>query len=417
MSGVVFRNAVLVDATVNEARQGFDVLVEGDRIKEISDTPIAFSGEGFREIDLNGKTLMPGLIDAHVHVKASELDISKLMTKPVSYLFAETAEIMKAMLMRGFTTVRDAAGADRGLADAVDDGLLVGPRLRVCGLALSQTGGHSDGRPVTMMSQAGQVLQQHNLMQQLGRIADGVDECRRAARDELRKGAHHVKIMAGGGVASPSDPIENTQYSFDELVAICEEAAAWQTYTMAHTYTPASISMAVRAGVRTVEHCNLIDKETAELVAEKGAYHVPTNITYHALNKHGREFGFPEVSIAKLKAIVDAGLGALDVSNTAGVKIGFGTDLLGPCHRYQSDEFSLSAEVLGNFGAIKTSLQTAAEIMYLEDEIGRLSPGYKADLIVINGNPLADIGCLEDDGKYIELVMKDGRIFKDRIAV
>ena len=415
MAGVLFRNATLVDASASEAREGFDLLVRGDRIEEISDRPIKTSDETVREIDLAGLTLMPGLIDAHVHVKASELDIAKLMTKPVSYLFAETAQIMKAMLMRGFTTVRDAAGADRGLADAVDHGLLVGPRLRVPGLALSQTGGHSDIRPVTVMSQSDNV-QQHNLMQQLGRIADGVDECRRAARDELRKGAHHVKIMAGGGVASPSDPIENTQYSMAEMTAICEEAAAWQTYVMAHTYTPAAISMAVRAGVRTVEHCNLIDRETAELLVERSAYHVPTNITYHALNKHGREFGFPEVSIGKLKAIVDAGLGALELTHKAGAKIGFGTDLLGPCHRYQSDEFRLSAEVLGNLGALKTSLETAAEIMFLDDQIGRLKPGYLADLIVVNGNPLDDIGCLADDGINVELVMKAGEIFKDRLA-
>ncbi len=413
MSGVLFRNATIVDATVNEAREGFDVLVEGDRIKDVSDKSITVSGEGWRQIDAKGLTLMPGLIDAHVHVKASELDLTKLMTKPVSYLFAETAKIMEGMLLRGFTTVRDAAGADRGLADAVDHGLLAGPRLRVCGLALSQTGGHSDVRPVTVMSQASQV-EYHNLSQQLGRIADGVDECRRAARDELRKGAHQVKIMAGGGVASPSDPIENTQYSFEEMVAICEEATAWNTYVMAHTYTPASISMAVRAGVRTVEHCNLIDRETAELVAQKGAYHVPTNITYYALNKHGREFGFPEVSIAKLKNIVDAGLGALELTHKAGGKIGFGTDLLGACHRYQSDEFSLSAEVLGNFGALRTSLETAAEIMKLENTIGRVKPGYAADLILVQGNPLEDIGCLENDGARIPFVMKGGRIWKNR---
>ena len=242
-----------------------------------------------------------------------------------------------------------------------------------------------------------------------------MDECRRAARDELRKGAHHVKIMAGGGVSSPSDPIGNTQYSMDELTAICQETAAWQTYAMAHTYTPAAISMAVRAGVRTVEHCNLIDAETAALVAEKGAYHVPTNITYYALNRHGREFGFPEVSIEKLKAIVDAGLRAVEITRDAGVRIGFGTDLLGPCHRYQANEFSLSAEVLGNHGAIKASLETSAEIMYLENEIGRLEPGYRADLIVVDGNPLRDIGVLENDGEHIPFVMKDGRIFKDRL--
>ncbi len=411
MSGFIFRNATLVDANDPSAREGFDVIVEGDRIKETSANSVT-SIPGFHELDLRGATLMPGLIDAHVHVKATDLDLSKLMSKPVSYLYAQTAQIMKGMLMRGFTTVRDAAGADRGLAQAVDEGLLDGPRLRVCGLALSQTGGHSDVRPVTVMSQASQI-EQHNLVQQLGRIADGVDECRRAARDELRKGAHHVKIMAGGGVSSPSDPIENTQYSMEEMTAICEEAAAWQTYAMAHTYTPQAISMAVRAGVRTVEHCNLIDAETAALVAEKGAYHVPTNITYWALNKHGKEFGFPDVSIEKLQVIVDAGLKAMELTKQAGVKIGFGTDLLGPCHKYQANEFSLSAEVLGNFGAITSSLKTSAEIMYMENEIGCIAPGYKADLIVVDGKPLDDIGCLENDGKQIPFVMKDGKIFKD----
>ena len=411
MSGVVFRNATLVDATREEPREGFAVVVEGDRIREVSDSHPG-TPESFREIDLGGATLMPGLIDAHVHVKATDLDLSKLMVKPASYLYAQTAAIMKGMLYRGFTTVRDAAGADKGLADAVDENLFAGPRLRVCGLALSQTGGHSDLRPVSVMSQASDV-ERHNQIQQLGRIADGVDECRRAARDELRKGAHHIKIMAGGGVSSPFDPIENTQYSMEELTAICAEAKAWQTYAMAHTYTPEAISMSVRAGVRTVEHCNLIDAETAKLVAEKGAYHVPTNITYWALNKHGKEFGFPDIAIEKLKVIVEAGLGALEKTRDAGVKIGFGTDLLGPCHHYQANEFSLSAEVLGTHGAIKTSLETAAEIMYLENEIGRIEAGYKADLIVVDGNPLEDIGCLEHDGAKIPLVMKDGYIFKD----
>ena len=410
MAQVLFRNATLVDATSTEAREGYDVLVEGDRIKEVSDTPI--TAIGAREIDLKGGTLMPGLIDAHVHVKATDLDLSKLMTKPVSYLYAQTAQIMRAMLHRGFTTVRDAAGADKGLADAVDENLLEGPRLRVCGLALSQTGGHSDIRPPTAMSDPSQV-ERHNMTQQLGRIADGVDECRRAARDELRKGAHHVKIMAGGGVSSPTDPIENTQYSMDELVAICQEAEAWNTYTMAHTYTPRAIQMCVEAGVRTCEHCNLIDAETAALMAERDAYHVPTNITYWALNKHGKEYGFPQVSIDKLQVIVDAGLGAMEISKAAEVKIGFGTDLLGPCHHYQANEFSLSAEVLGNHGAIKASLETSAEIMYLEDEIGKIEAGFKADLIVVEGNPLDDIGCLENDGEKIPFVMKDGIIFKD----
>ena len=185
MTTIIFCNAMMQDARSEEPREGSLVVEEG-RIREISDG--ATSAAGAREIDLKGKTLMPGLIDAHVHVKATSLDLSKLMTTPVSYLMGQTHAIMKAMLMRGFTTVRDAAGADRGLADAVDHGLYIGPRLRVCGLALSQTGGHSDMRPPTVMSYPSDI-ERHNHLQQLGRIADGVDECRRAARDELRKGA------------------------------------------------------------------------------------------------------------------------------------------------------------------------------------------------------------------------------------
>ena len=403
----LFTNAMMLDARSDEPVEGA-LLVEDGRIKEFGP---GLASANANTIDLKGKTLMPGLIDAHVHVKATSLDFKVLEVTPVSYLMGQTHAIMKAMLMRGFTTVRDAAGADRGLADAVDHGLYTGPRLRVCGLALSQTGGHSDLRPVTVMSQA-QSNEILNLRQHFGRIADGVDECRRAARDELRKGAHHVKIMAGGGVSSPSDPIENTQYSMDELIAINQEAAAWQTYTMAHTYTPEAIAMSVNAGVRTCEHCNLIDKPTAALMAEKGAYHVPTNITYYALNKHGAEWGFPQVSIDKLGMIVDVGLEAVEITKAAGVKIGFGTDLLGPCHHYQANEFGLAAEVLGNKGALHASLEVNPEIMRMED-VGRLESGYLGDLIVVDGNPLEDITCLHDDGAKIPLVMKEGEIFKN----
>jgi len=175
MAATLFQNATLVDTQADEAHEDGHLLVEDARIKEISHKPIKISGDNVQILDLAGKTLMPGLIDAHVHVKAANLDLSLLARKPSSYVFAETARIMEAMLMRGFTTVRDAAGADRGLADAVDHGLLTGPRLRVCGLALSQTGGHSDTRPVTAMSEPGDV-EAYNRIQHFGRIADGVAE-------------------------------------------------------------------------------------------------------------------------------------------------------------------------------------------------------------------------------------------------
>ena len=177
-------------------------------------------------------------------MKATEVNVGKLSEYPITYLTAGAGKLMKEMLMRGFTTVRDTGGADRGLANAVEDGLLIGPRLFVSGLSLTQTGGHGDFRPLTVSAHPITCACQLST-QPLGRIADGVDECRRAARDELRKGAHQIKIMAGGGVASPTDPIQNTQYSVDEIRAICEEAEAWNTYVCAHAYIPKAIIRAI----------------------------------------------------------------------------------------------------------------------------------------------------------------------------
>ncbi|MFK7965080.1 MAG: amidohydrolase family protein [Burkholderiaceae bacterium] len=414
-SAVLFSNATLVDGTVAEPRPGFHLLVEDDRIKEISDKPIQFGQDDLRKIDLAGATLMPGLIDAHVHVKATVMSLGSLNNIPSTYLFAGAANIMEDMLMRGFTTVRDAAGADRGLADAVEHGLMVGPRLFVSGLALSQTGGHADFRSPTESAAVVTCACQVNT-QQLGRIADGVDECRRAARDELRKGAHQLKIMAGGGVASPTDPIQNTQYSIEEITAIVDECKAWHTYALAHAYTPAAIQRAVRCGVRSIEHGNLIDAETAALMAEHDVFHVPTGITYIALNKHGRELGMPEVSMGKLQEIIDAGLQAVETTRDAGVSIGHGSDLLGITHEYQADELSLKAEVLGNHGAIKSATLTNARLLQREGELGELVVGAKADLLVVNGDPIKDLGLLQNQGRHMPLIMRDGQIFKDEMT-
>lgn len=415
MGLTLFENANLIDGSGGPARPGHHVLVEDGRIMEVSDSAITAAGEA-RRIDLGGtKSLLPGLIDAHVHVKATMLDLGRLEFVPSSYLTANAGQIMKAMLMRGFTTVRDAGGADRGLADAVEDGFMVGPRLFVSGLALSQTGGHADFRPRTnaggIVSCACQLA-----TEQMGRIADGIDECRRAARDELRKGAHQIKIMAGGGVASPTDPIHNTQYSEGEIAAIVEEAEAFQTYAMAHAYTPKSIQRAIRNGVRSIEHGNLLDRETAEMMAARGAFHVPTNATYYALYKHGAEYGFPQISIDKLKEIIDVGLEALEISRAAGVTIAHGSDLLGPCHRYQSNEFNLKAEVLGAAETIRSATGINAALLNRPGELGCVAPGAIADLIIVDGDPLADIGLLDgEDGPNIPLVMKDGTIFKDAL--
>jgi imidazolonepropionase-like amidohydrolase len=318
--------------------------------------------------------------------------------------------IMRAMLRRGFTTVRDAGGAGYPHKQAVESGLAVGPRLFVAGRALSQTGGHGDMRARSDYLGDSAPCGCCVRVGALSRVADGVDEVRRAAREELQMGADHLKIMASGGVASPTDPVGAFGYAEDEVRAIVEEARARQTYVMAHAYTADAIARVVRWGVRTIEHGNLIDAPTANLMAELGAYVVPTLVTYEALASEGAQYGLGEESVAKIADVREAGLRSLEIYRDAGVKMGFGSDLLGPSQRLQSDEFRIRAEVLGNAATLACATTTAAEVLGLPDKLGRIAAGAWADLLVVDGNPLRDISCLLGQGERIPLVMKGGAI-------
>jgi imidazolonepropionase-like amidohydrolase len=407
MAATIFANCAVLDGTSKQRREDHHVLVEGAHIREVSERSIR-SGAA-ETIDLAGRTLMPGLIDAHVHVLAVDAALARLADRPVTLLTLQASRVLEGMLLRGFTTVRDAAGADGGLAEAVEAGLVRGPRIFPSGMALSQTGGHGDVRPrtqsvVTCACCEGGI--------NLSRIADGVAECRRAARDELRKGATQIKILASGGVASPYDPIWNLQYSEQEVRAIVEEAHAWRTYVMAHAYSPEAIRRSIDFGVRSIEHANLIDRATAEHVASADAFVVPTLVTYDALHRHGREFGLPEVSMGKLAEVREAGLGALEVLRAAGVKIGFGTDLLGPMHRYQSREFVIRAEAMTPFDIIRSATSVNAELLNRAGELGVIAPGARADLIAVDGDPLADVSLLDGQGEHLTHIMKDGVFYK-----
>jgi imidazolonepropionase-like amidohydrolase len=407
MAATIFADCAVLDGTRRERREDHHVLVEGDRIREVSERPITCVGA--EVIGLSGRTLMPGLIDAHVHVLAVDAALARLADRPVTLLTLQAAKILEGMLQRGFTTVRDAGGADGGLAEAVEEGLVAGPRIFPSGSALSQTGGHGDVRPRTQSVEtcaccaAGAAL---------SRIADGVAECRRAARDELRKGATQIKILASGGVASPYDPIWNLQYSEEEVRAIVEEAQAWRTYVMAHAYSPEAIRRSIDFGVRSIEHGNLIDRATAEHVAGGEAFVVPTLVTYDALHRHGRELGFPEISMAKLGEVRETGLGSLEILRRAGVKIGYGTDLLGPMHRYQSREFVIRAEAMPAFDIIRSATTVNAELLNRAGELGVVAPGARADLIVVDGDPLADISLLDGQGEHLSYIMKGGVFYK-----
>ncbi|HYP36756.1 MAG TPA: amidohydrolase family protein [Stellaceae bacterium] len=407
MTAIIFANCAVLDGTRKERREDHHVLVEGDRIREVSDAPIK-SGTA-RTIDLKGRTLMPGLIDAHVHVLAVDLPLDRLSDRPVTLLTLQAAKVLEGMLQRGFTTIRDAGGADGGLAEAVEEGLVHGPRIFPSGMALSQTGGHGDVRPRTQSVEtcaccAGGLAG--------SRIADGVAECRRAARDELRKGATQIKILASGGVASPYDPIWNLQYSEEEVRAIVEEARAWRTYVLAHAYSPEAIRRSIEFGVRSIEHGNLIDRATAEHVAGADAFVVPTLATYDALHRFGRELGFTETNMAKLAEVREAGLGSLEILQRAGVKIGWGTDLLGPMHRHQSREFIIRAEAMAPFDIIRSATLVNAELLNRAGDLGVVAPGVRADLIAVDGDPLTDISLLDGQGEHLTQIMKDGVFYK-----
>jgi imidazolonepropionase-like amidohydrolase len=411
MHRIVLQHCTLLDGTSPDLREGMHVLVEEERIREVSDRPL--TAPEAQVIDLKGKTLMPGLIDAHAHLIATTLNLGQLALEPVTLTTARARLIAEGMLQRGFTTIRDASGADWGLAAAIAYGLIDGPRLFYAGRALSQTGGHGDFRPRTWEADHCACCMAGA---QFAVIADGVPAVQQAAREELRRGATQIKIMASGGVASPTDPVWNLQYSEDEIRAIVWEARAWRTYVMAHAYTPEAIVRCVRNGVRSIEHGNLIDRETAALMAREHAFLVPTLVTYEALHREGKQWGLPQVSIDKIKDVREAGLQSLEYARAAGVKMGFGTDLLGETHHYQSLEFSIRAQVLSPFEVLQSATTVNAELLQRPGELGVLTPGALADMLVVDGNPLNDLSLLQEQGKHLLLIMKGGKLFKNALT-
>jgi len=407
---ILFENASLWDGFAEVARPGTSVLIEGELIREVSDRPITSTAT---RMDLAGRTLMPGLIDAHVHVVASLVSIAANALLPDAVIAMRAAKLMREMLMRGFTTVRDLGGATIGLRMAWEEGLFEGPRLSLCGKALSQTGGHCDfrgrldTRPMAFFE---------TRLGSLGRIADGVDEVRRAAREEIKGGADYIKLMANGGVASPSDPIAFFGFSESELRAAVEEAEMAQTYVAAHLYTDAAIARAVRCGVLSLEHCNLITEATARQAAAAGAIACPTLVTYQALKEEGASLGLGPESVAKIDDVRLAGLQSLDRMRQAGLMMAFGTDLLGPMHRRQSEEFLIRREVLPAAEILRSTTSHAAKLLRQEGRIGCVAPGALADLIVVDGDPLADLALLTEQGAHIPAIMQGGRFVKNALG-
>lgn len=408
MTAILLTGGRVLDADLGTSTLQ-DVLVVDDRIAAVG-TNLEAPADA-RIVPIAGRVVMPGLIDCHVHVVVETLDLWASIIAPNSLAGLRSGRVMEEALQRGFTTLRDLGGADIGLVRGVEENLIDGPRLVICGKALTMTGGHSDLRQRTDTR-----LDMADRLGSMGVVVDGVDNVRRAAREMIKGGARFIKLMANGGVSSPNDPIESLQYSRDEIRAVVEEAENAGIYVSAHLYTDAAIRRCVELGVHSLEHCNLIEPETAQLAAEKGCIAVPTLVAFEALHREGKQFGFGPAEFAKIDLVRNGGRRSLAIMRDAGLRMAFGSDLLGQLRKYHSMEYALLAEVLTPAEIIRSATTIGAELCGLAGAVGRVAPGYLADLVVVDGDPLADINLLAEDGAHLSLIMRDGRVFKDRLA-
>ncbi|OGK81119.1 MAG: hypothetical protein A2X53_04625 [Candidatus Rokubacteria bacterium GWA2_70_23] len=404
----VLTDAFLIDCTGKEPVDGAAVVIEGERIKDVIRSGKVGPLKGRVEtLSLKGRTLMPGLTDAHVHVCAVEGNISEQhRNNPPSLIAAKTLRRIEQALMQGFTTVRDAGGADYGFREAVASGLFPGPRMLVSGNTLSQTGGHGDRRRRSEWIEPVECC-----LGMVHAIADGPDEVRKAAREQLRHDVDQIKIMASGGAMSPSDELDTTQYTVEEMRAAVEEARAVGKYVLAHAYSGAAIRNALAAGVRSIEHGNLLDEAGAREIQKAGAYLVPTMVTYEAIWREGKGYGIGEHQLTKINMAREKSVEGLTHAYRAGCKIGSGSDLLGDMQAHRATELELKGQVMTPMEVLLSATRVNAEIFRMEREIGSVEPGKYADLIAVKGNPLTNLRVFQN-AENLHLIMKGGHLYK-----
>ena len=412
MTAILLKNARVFDGVHADCAEGMQVLIEADEIKEVSSKPIKCADA--HVIDLQGYTLMPGMIDAHIHAYASDVAVQRIDAAGDPYRTAHAIRMLGFALDCGFTTVRDIGGGDWSLWRAIEDRLIRAPRFLYAGKIVSMTGGHGDFR---QMSES-----RHNHgycscgdFNTLAVVADGVEEVIKATREELRRGAHCIKIMGSGGIASPTDPIWMNQYREDEIRAIVNETAERRTYTAAHCHPASAVRRCVEFGVRCIEHGTLIDDDTARFVAEQGAFIVPTMVIIFALVELGRKLGFAPQSQEKAEYAYQQALVGMEHMRKAGVKVGFGTDLLGSTYTQQCREFTIRKEVFSPLEILRQVTSVNAELLLKKDRLGCVKAGALADLLVVNGDPLQDIGLLAASGQHLSLIMRAGELVKNQL--
>ncbi|MDR3513863.1 MAG: amidohydrolase family protein [Caulobacteraceae bacterium] len=407
MTSLLIKNALVFDGEADALAGERDILVRDGRIEAIE---ARIGGGADRVLEAAGRVAMPGLIDAHFHANAPLTDVAAADRMAPALLAQYARANLEGALLRGFTTVRDAGGADVGLAQAVERGLIGGPRLFFGGRALSQTGGHGDLRDPHDVHACGCAL-----LGSLTQVVDGVEAVRRTAREELRHGASHIKLMMSGGVLSDSDPIWMAQFADEEVAAAVIEAERWRAYVMAHAHTAEAALRCARLGVRSVEHGTLIDAPTARRLADSPIYVVPTLTIIDSLLR-GDAVALPERSRDKLAAIAPHALAAVEACAQAGVRLGLGTDLLGELHPRQARELVLRAQVQSPLDVLKSATSVNAALIGRPGELGVLKAGALADILLVEGDPIRDIGLLAEPQTGLAAIISRGRLVREALG-
>jgi imidazolonepropionase-like amidohydrolase len=412
MSILVLKNAAIFDGESETLVEGGSIVIENDRIREITAGDARVNGATV--VDAGGRFVMPGLIDAHFHAYSITFNMYVLDNMPIPTKVAHAARLLKGTLHRGYTTVRDPAGGEIGLQLAINQGLMEGPRYFHGGKALSQTGGHGDMRPAHHIDEPCGCAANFTFAE----IVDGADAVRAFCRNELRKGADHIKVFISGGVASPTDPVWMPQYTDEEIEAAVYEASTRRKYVVAHCHTDDGARRCLKTGVRSIDHCTMISEETAGLIkqAEGKTYAVPTLAVMEQALVHGKELGMSDESLAKMREVHGLAYKSLEYLYRHGARLGMGTDLFGEkYHDMQNREFEFRADIVKPIDLLRSATSINAEIMKKDGLVGCLKPGAYADLLVVEGNPLKDIHLMARPDQSFSVIMKGGEFIRNRL--